>query len=210
LARDLFLVTHAQSEHHVQQVVGGWHDTGLTELGIRQAKAIAERLAQLTDGKPVEIRSSDLKRAAETAEAVAARLGAEVRITRDLREKSLGVAEGRPVSWLDGRVASTRLTEERLDHRDGVEGAESRREVLARTRRAMAMILESPVQTQIVVTHGFAVTFLIAAWFELPTEACGWIGFRPRSGGITHLQQDDHFFDRALLTFNDHAHLEGL
>lgn len=210
MARNLFLVTHAQSEHHVQKVVGGWHDTPLTDLGRRQAAALAERLVILVGDAPVEVWSSDLKRAAQTAVAIAGRLGVEVRIDADLREKSLGVAEGRPGAWLEGRVSSTREDSERLDHQDGIEGAESRRAVLARTGRVMRSILENPCETQIAVTHGFAVTFLIAAWFALPPEACGWIGFRPGPGGITHLQQDDHFFDRALLVFNDRTHLEGL
>ncbi|HEY1561037.1 MAG TPA: histidine phosphatase family protein [Caulobacteraceae bacterium] len=210
MARNLFLVTHAQSQHHVQGIVGGWHDMALTDLGRRQATALAERLAVLVGDAPVEVWSSDLKRAAETAAAIAARLGLEVQIDRDLREKSLGVAEGRPGAWLEGRVSSARNNIERLDHQDGIEGAESRRAVLTRTERVMEKILKSPCETQIAVTHGFAVTFLIAAWFALPAEACGWIGFRPGPGGITHLQQDDRFFDRALLVFNDRAHLGGL
>jgi probable phosphoglycerate mutase len=97
-----------------------------------------------------------------------------------------------------------------LDHDEGVEGAETRRTLLTRVSKAMDEILVSPCTTQIIVTHGFALTAVIAAWFRLPVEAAGWIGFRPSSGGITHLAQDDRFFDRALLSFNDRRHLQGL
>jgi probable phosphoglycerate mutase len=209
MARDIYVVTHAQSEHHVQGVVGGWHDTSLTELGRRQADLIAGRITELVGAAPVEVWASDLKRAAETAGPIAGRLGVEPRLLSDLREKSLGVAGGRPIAWLEGRAVSTQIDGERLDHHDGIDEAESRRQVFTRAARAMETILASPCETQVVVTHGFAVTFIVAAWFKLPVEAVGWIGFRPLSGGITHLQQDDHFFDRALLTFNDRAHLTG-
>jgi probable phosphoglycerate mutase len=48
VARNLSLVTHAQSQHHVQGVVGGWHDTPLTDLGHARLDDLAERLAGST------------------------------------------------------------------------------------------------------------------------------------------------------------------
>jgi 2,3-bisphosphoglycerate-dependent phosphoglycerate mutase len=97
-----------------------------------------------------------------------------------------------------------------LDHFEGVEGGETRRQLLVRIYRALAEITASDCRTQVVVTHGFALTFVIAAWFRLSAEAAGWIGFRPNSGGITHLQQDERFGDRALVSFNDRAHFIGI
>ncbi len=31
--KNLFVVTHAQSLHHIEKKVGGWYDTGLTQQG---------------------------------------------------------------------------------------------------------------------------------------------------------------------------------
>ncbi len=31
--RHLYVVTHAQSQHHLDDVVGGWHDSDLSEHG---------------------------------------------------------------------------------------------------------------------------------------------------------------------------------
>lgn len=45
--KTLYVVTHPQSIHHVEKKVGGWYDTSLTDLGHRQAKAIAARLTAL-------------------------------------------------------------------------------------------------------------------------------------------------------------------
>jgi probable phosphoglycerate mutase len=208
--KDVFVVTHAQAEHHIQGVVGGWHDSELTELGRRQADAIAARLAELVAGAPARLYSSDLKRAVQTAEPIAARLGVAARQLPGLREKNFGVAGGRPNVWLDEHWVPASPDGERLDHDEGIEGAETRRQLLARVYRAMDEILARPGEHAIIVTHGFALTFVIAAWFGLPVEAAGWIGFRPNAGGITHLQQDDRFRDRAMVSFNDRAHLVGL
>src|SRR5690606_17405011 len=71
----LFLVRHGQSEHHVRDVTGGWTDVGLTELGHIQAQRVAEHLALAVGGEPVSLFSSDLARAAATADAIGRRLG---------------------------------------------------------------------------------------------------------------------------------------
>jgi probable phosphoglycerate mutase len=210
MTRNVFVVTHAQSEHHVRGVVGGWHDSELTALGRRQAVAIAERFTQLVGAAPVEVYASDLKRAVQTARPIAERLGVEARLLDGLREKSFGVAGGRPNAWLDQRFVPPPPDSDRLDHHEGVEGSETRRELFTRLFGAMDQILSSACETQVIVTHGFALTGVIAAWFRIPIDAAGWIGFRPGSGGVTHLQQEGRFFDRALLSFNDQGHLKGL
>jgi probable phosphoglycerate mutase len=54
------------------------------------------------------------------------------------------------------------------------------------------------------------VTHLIAAWIRMPLESTGWVRFRSNAGGITHLHEDDRFFDRAVSYLNDREHLAGL
>jgi len=44
----------------------------------------------------------------------------------DLREKSHRVAGGRPQSWLGERFVPPSATRERLDHDEGIEGAETK------------------------------------------------------------------------------------
>jgi broad specificity phosphatase PhoE len=100
---DLFLVTHGQSIHHIEKKVGGWYDTELTESGQADASSIAERLFTLIGHSKVEIFSSDLKRASQTADLIGSRFGRPVAHTRALREIGYGVAEGKPQEWLDAR-----------------------------------------------------------------------------------------------------------
>jgi 2,3-bisphosphoglycerate-dependent phosphoglycerate mutase len=211
MTKDIYVVAHTQSQHHVDGLVGGWYDSALTDFGRRQADAVAARIAELVgDRRPVEIYSSDLLRAAQTAEPIGARLGAPITLWSDLRERSYGVAGGKPNAWLDGQVVFAGKHGDRLDHRDGIEGAETKREFLTRIYRAMDQIVESPCATQVVVTHGFALTFVVSAWIRMPLENAGWVNFRSNAGGITHLREDDELFNRYVMSLNDRAHLTAV
>ncbi|WP_084721944.1 histidine phosphatase family protein [Rhodococcus marinonascens] len=65
--RNLYVVAHPEATHHVEGVVGGWHDSQLTYGGIRAAGSIAEALrAGIPDRAQVEVISSDLQRAQRT------------------------------------------------------------------------------------------------------------------------------------------------
>ncbi len=72
---------------------------------------------------------------------------------------------------------------------------------------AVDRILSSPCSHQVVVTHGFALTFVVAAWIQLPLESAGYVNLRSTSGGITVLEQDDFFHDRGVVRLDDTAHL---
>jgi probable phosphoglycerate mutase len=203
--QQLFVVTHAESRHHVEGRVGGWYDTGLTDRGREQAGQIAGRLKSLTRRLEVEIVSSDLKRAAETAAIIGDELGVTPRLDADLREISYGVAEGQPQEWLS-RNAVPPSGADQLDHK-GVVGGETRRAVATRVYRAMEAIVARPCETQIIVTHGFALTFVVAAWIGMPLEAVGQVSLPVKSGSITRLIADPYWRNRAIASLGDVSHL---
>lgn len=208
MTRDLYVVAHGEAQHHVDGLVGGWYDSELTTLGRHQAEAIARSLSlSLTDRAPVEIYASDLRRTAQTATPIGQALGAPVTHLSDLRELSYGVAGGRPNAWLEARAVLAPQDGDRLDHVEGIEGAETKRAFATRIYRAMGQILASPCPNQIIVTHGYAVTFVIAAWIRMPLESVGWVNFRSSSGGISYLREDDTRFNRTVLRLNDTTHL---
>lgn len=204
--RNLFVATHTQSIHHTEGKVGGWYDTGLTEQGQEDARAVAETLWTSIGHNEIEIFSSDLKRASQTAKYIGKRFGRPVIQTRSLREISYGVAEGKPQEWLDARYISAPDTN-RLDYRGNIEGAESRRDVAARVYPCIDALLDRECETQIIVTHGFTLSLVIAAWMKVPIDACGFISYAAPSGSITHLRQDDFFRSRAMIRFADTYHL---
>ncbi|RDL51066.1 Glucosyl-3-phosphoglycerate phosphatase [Ensifer sp. M14] len=204
--KDIFVVTHTQSVHHEEDKVGGWYDTELTVRGQEDAAATAERLRAFVGEKEVEIYSSDLRRAAQTAAAIAKRFQRPVAETADLREISYGLAGGKPQAWLDARY-SPAPDDNRLDFSCGIDGAETRRDVAARVYPCVNAIVARPCETQIIVTHGFTLTLVLAAWMKIPIDACGFLSFPAKSGSITHLRQDDFFRNRAVVSLADTSHL---
>ncbi len=204
--KELFVVTHTESIHHVENKVGGWYDTDLTLRGKRDAQATAKRLAEVLGEREVEIHSSDLRRASQTAQAIAQRLSFDVIETPALREISYGAAGGQPQEWLDARYVPA-PDDDRLDHHCRIDGAETRRDVATRVFPCVEAIVSRPCATQIIVTHGFTLSMVIAAWMKIPIEACGFVSFPAKSGSITHLRQDDFFRSRAVIGLADASHL---
>lgn len=87
--RTFYVVTHPEVTHHRERLVGGWHDSELTPQGGEDAQRIAAELGRVvTTGEPVEVYTSDLKRATQTAEVTAEVLGVTAIADRRLREKS--------------------------------------------------------------------------------------------------------------------------
>lgn len=89
----IFLVRHGEVEGNYgpKRTFAGWGDKPLTEKGLRQAQAVAERLAH---EKLAAVYTSDLKRALHTAEAIAARHNLTVQADQALREVNYGQWEG--------------------------------------------------------------------------------------------------------------------
>jgi probable phosphoglycerate mutase len=206
--RCLYVVTHPEATHHVERVVGGWHDSELTPAGARAAESIADALrARIPDDAEVELYTSDLKRTRQTAVVVGDRLGVEPISDPRLREKSYGEAEGRPQVWLDERFVPPPAFGERLDHDEGVPGAETKRACARRVYAAMEEILASDCGQQIVVTHGLAMNFVITSWIAMPLESLGYVSFRAPAGSITELREDDYFHNRQVVRLGDTGHL---
>ncbi|WP_409489361.1 histidine phosphatase family protein [Amycolatopsis sp. cmx-11-12] len=196
--RTVHVVTHPQATHHVDHLVGGWYDSELTPEGERAAVAIAESLHAKVP-EDVELYSSDLRRTARTAEVIGERLGVTPVLDPRLREKSYGEAGGKPQEWLDSRFVPPPATGERLGHDEGIPGAETKGAMAARVYAAMESILESDREHQIVVTHGGALTFVIAAWIRMPLESAGYVDFRGSPGSVIVLREDDYFHNRQVV-----------
>ncbi|WP_067834279.1 histidine phosphatase family protein [Nocardia lijiangensis] len=209
--RKVYVVTHPEATHHVDRVVGGWFDSRLTAAGTRAAAAIAESLrARIPGDTDVQVYSSDLLRTAQTAEAVGEALRVAPIFDARLREKSYGEAGGRPQEWLDRRFVPPPAVGERLRHDEGITGAETKMALAQRIYAAMREILDSPCEHQVIVTHGFAMTFVVAAWIGMPIESADYVAFRAPSGSITVLTEDDFFHNREVSILGDARHLEAV
>ena len=87
----LLLVRHGETDWNADGRLQGHTDRPLSDFGRRQARQLAEELA---DESLEAIYASDLARARETAEIVGGRLELPVVLEPDLREKDWGTWEG--------------------------------------------------------------------------------------------------------------------
>lgn len=81
-------------------MAGGWTDTPLTDLGRKQAKLIGDKLKEeIVDNNECAFYSSDLLRAAQTAEIIGNQINLKVIENKGLREINTGVATGKTKDW---------------------------------------------------------------------------------------------------------------
>lgn len=206
--RTVHVVVHPESTHHHERIVGGWHDSDLTTKGRADALLIVGALhSAVPDGSSVGVHTSDLLRAKAVAAEASAVFGVPMHLDPGLREKSYGVAEGRPQRWLDERFVPPPATGDRMGHHEGVEGAETKREFASRIYAAIDRALIETVEHTVIVTHGFALTFVVAAWCRLPAESLGYLNLSSSAGSITTLREDDYFHNRGIVDLNSVAHL---
>ena len=105
----IYLVRHGQTEFNRERRIQGHVDSPLTELGVRQARAVGRLLADLIrDPAGWRVVSSPLGRAHATARIVAARLGGlPVQLDDRLKEMSWGAHDGRLRSELEAEHPET-------------------------------------------------------------------------------------------------------
>jgi broad specificity phosphatase PhoE len=167
----LLLVRHGENPANVnRQFSCRKVDYTLTDRGRLQAKQTAEYLSRV---KLDEIWASPLKRAYETADAIARFHPHDVKILDDLREMDVGTLEGMEPQADAWKIYADVMKEWLSGNREAsFPGGESRRQLVVRFRRALEKITAgSPGRTIVVVAHGGLFTHGVA-------ELCGIVDQR--------------------------------
>jgi probable phosphoglycerate mutase len=182
----IYLARHGETDWNRDRRWQGHTDVALNEAGRRQARELAEALR---DTGLSHAHTSDLSRARETAEILAAALGlSEVSVDAGLRERAFGVFEG----LTEGECVQ-RFPEQwaayRSDLRRPPPGGEEYEAVATRMREAMTRLLAEPKSAtgaQVVVSHGGAIrAFLLALTGSLPPPLHNGATFRLRWDGAS-------------------------
>ena len=151
--RRVVIVRHAETVDNAARVWQGHKDTELSDRGREQVRAAAPHLAAYA---PALIVSSDLRRAASTADAIAGLTGCEVRLDARLREVHVGEWEGLHADEVRARYPDVIAALDRgEDAPRGVTG-ETRADVAQRAGGALREIADElkSGETAIVVAHG--------------------------------------------------------
>ncbi len=164
----LWLVRHGETDWNVE---GRWQGQAafappLNAVGRAQTHALAAQL----DGQSFEaLYSSDLLRARETADIIAARLGLSVRLEPRLREINQGEWEGKLGSDVERLYPTEWAARERDPLNARPPGGESVTEVAARVWAAADdMAHAHPAGLIVVVSHGLSLATLVCRARGLP------------------------------------------
>ena len=198
----LILVRHGQSEGNAAGIIQGHTEFGLTELGLIQAKATAERLAR---EKVDRIASSPLRRAVQTAREVGLTLGLPIEEEPALREYGMGEASGLTGQELRERFPHIVGAYARGE-RPVFPGEEGRDVFRARLADFLARVQQND-ETVIAVAHGGVISAL--CYDVLGIDAARRGMFMVANCSITEFVRD-RSGRLTLARHNDTCHLDGL
>ncbi|ADG05475.1 histidine phosphatase family protein [Kyrpidia tusciae] len=188
------LVRHGETTWNREQRLQGHRDVPLTDVGRRQAEAVARRLAE---GHWDAVYSSDLMRARYTAEVIAKACGIHFVTDPRLRERSYGQLEGLTRTEIAQRYPH--LAGHSWEHEDS--GVEPWERMADRAQAALAdMTARHKGSRLIVVSHGGWIRALLGRLFP------NWDLKSPIDNtSITVLRQERDTW--RLVVANDTSHL---
>jgi broad specificity phosphatase PhoE/ribonuclease HI len=202
-ATSLLLLRHGETPFSVDRRFSGIGDPELTPKGVAQAEAAAARLSR----KPYEldvIVSSPLRRARQTAEAVAARTGLKVAVDDGLREVDFGDWEGHTFTGIQRRWPDE-LAVWLADPSAAPPGGESFERAAVRVEQARdRILLEHQGKTVLVVSHVSPIKLILRFALLAPPAAL----YRMHLD-VASLSSVDYFPDGPELvrTLNDTSYL---
>ncbi|MDB5040020.1 MAG: histidine phosphatase family protein [Candidatus Eremiobacteraeota bacterium] len=161
-AAELYVVRHADAvpaSDNAFKIYDDYEAHPLSERGRAQAAAVAERLAELNLGA---VYASPVRRARETAEAIAAAAGLEVREEPDVTEITIGSTDDSMP--LRERLAWLAMIAMRDGSWSGIDGTEPSSQVRARMLRALETIAaRHPGERVAIVSHAGAINAALGA-----------------------------------------------
>ncbi len=200
----IIAIRHGQTAWNLATRIQGHLDIALDDTGLWQARRLALALA---DAGVTALYASDLQRALQTAQAVAARTGLTVVADGGLRERGFGAFEGQTHADIERHWPAQALRWRQRDPAFGAEGGETleafyARAVACATRLATA----HPGETIALVAHGGVMDCLYRAATRVDLRA-------PRTwqlgnASINRLLYSTEGF--TLVGWNDAMHLEGV
>ena len=202
-----YLVRHGVTEWNKTMRFQGHSDIPLDVEGREQARKIGARIAALPQ-PPVAVYSSDLSRARDTAEAIAAPLGLTVVTTLELRETCLGAWEGLNRAEIEARGEGALLagySRDSLVHRPP--DSETLEAVYDRMNRAWDEIRARHAGPTAIVGHGGSLRALLCAALDAPLPSMQRFWLDNASLSVLEESLGAETSRRRILLVNDTSHL---
>lgn len=199
---NILIIRHGQSEADILNVHEGRADFPLTELGVKQATAMAETISN--NYEISKIYSSPLLRARETAEKLSKATITPITFEDNLMEFNNGLLAG-----LSREEANEKYPEPEVRYpHTALYGMESMIDFRIRAEIALSKIIaeNNPNSTIAIVAHGGIINMLLRSFLELPLNTS--IFFSTGDTGI-HLLQINNFH-RKIIFSNKIDHIKNI
>lgn len=200
----IYLVRHGETAHNRDGQGLGRFDADLTEVGLAQAEAVADRLAT----EPVKrVLSSPLERANHVARLIASHHNLSVETRPELTELDVGDTEG--LAFAESRLRFPEFmkawaSDDNVDVR--MPGGESMADLARRLEPLVAELRAEQEGDIVVVSHNFALRAFICLF--LGVELSYWRAFTLDLASVTALAARN---ERVAVRFvNDTCHLSHL
>jgi broad specificity phosphatase PhoE len=195
-----YLIRHGESLYNAEGRIQGQAEVELSPLGLLQAAAIAEALA---DEAIDAIFASPLRRAWQTAEPIAARLGLSIHSDDRLKEIHAGIFQEHLWDEIEAKFPdAARLWREQLPD-FVIPGGESRRALMERGRAVFESMRETPFRRIAVISHGGLLAAALKALLQIPAELNPFSFY---NASISVLAWNDRI---KLLSINQLEHLKA-
>lgn len=199
----IYIIQHCQSEHHINELTGGWTDTPLTELGQKQAEAVVEELLAMKV-KDFDLFSSDLKRAKMTANYISDEFNIKINVTDKLREINNGVSANKSKDWANKNKQYNSIKLQ-IDKPLWID-AETPRELYNRMSLFIDNYIADNKKNIVIVSHGIAIGYLISSWLNISPNDLDRVFIKGNAGGISCISTN-YFGQNILESFNSTSHL---
>ena len=143
------LVRHGQTEWNADERVRGQMDIALDSTGLAQAEATAQRL--VAEWKPAAVYCSPLRRAVQTAQAAAVKLGQEPQLVPEFTDMSFGAWQGLRAHEIEEGWPELAHAWMRAPHTVTFPGGESLDGVRERAMPALRLLIERHAGEEIVI-----------------------------------------------------------
>jgi|SRR5579883_296388 broad specificity phosphatase PhoE len=178
------MVRHGESEGNRDRRFTISSEVGLTELGVRQAHQVAQRIGQLFS--PTVVISSPFRRARQTSEIIARYLNLPIETVYDLHERDLGCLKGHSYDDLRALVSKDPSYDPARGWCWKPAGGESYEDVRVRVIAAIEQLLHRyPREEIVIVSHGGV---MLSVWAHITGQ---WHGAHlPPNCGIVLIEHD--------------------
>ncbi len=199
MSLELWLIRHGQTTWNAEGRIQGQTNSQLSELGIQQAKRLAERL----EGEIFDFAySSDSDRARHTGELALPK--AELQFDERLREISFGLIEGKTHAELNEEEQAWFAHYRQDPYQRSIPQGESWKQHIERLAAWMDDLPSSG--RAVAFSHGGSIRAVIFSILGYPKNYEWNLSFE--NTGITRLRITET--SKLILSINDSAHLETL